>query len=123
MEHVTPSTATTLGAAGQGRGTNQVNGDARTLVTNTNYLVAFWKRWQAAIHEPPMCEYLIQRSQHATHRDSPWNNQIYDTVAWEYIGDLLRKLPIGRRIQLSKYMHDLLPTAKRLQTFDNRHDG
>ena len=39
------------------------------------------------------------------------------------LSDLLQKLLIGRRIQLSKYMHDLLPTAKCLQTFDNWHDG
>ena len=43
---------------------------------------------QWAIHEPPMWEYLIQRSQHATNRDSKWNNQIYDTIEWEYIGKL-----------------------------------
>jgi hypothetical protein len=76
-----------------------------------------------AAHEPHMREYLIARSQQATNRESKWNDQIYDTIAWDHIGEVLRKLPIGRRIQLSKYMNDLLPTAKRLQTFDNRHDG
>ena len=66
---------------------------------------------------------MINKSQQARHYDSKWNDQIYDTIAWDYIGDLLRKLPIGHRIQLSKLMHDLLPTAKPIQTFDNRHDG
>ena len=65
-----------------------------------------------AIHEPPMREYMIQRSQQATNRDIKWNTQIYDTIAWDHIGEIIRKLLIGRRIQLSKYMHDLLPTAK-----------
>jgi hypothetical protein len=68
-----------------------------------------------AVHEPPLRAYMINKSQQARHYDSKWNDQIYDTIAWDYIGDLLRKLPIGRRIQLSKFMHDLLPTAKRLQ--------
>ena len=66
---------------------------------------------------------MINKSQHAMNYNSKWNDQIYDTIAWDYISDLLRKLPIGHCTQLSKYMHDLLPTAKRLQTFDNRHDG
>ena len=65
-----------------------------------------------AVHKPPMREYMINKSQHAMNYDSKWNDQIYDTIAWEYIGDLLWKLPIGRHIQLSKYMHDLLSTAK-----------
>ena len=78
---------------------------------------------QWAIQEPPMHEYLIQQSQTATNHDSKWNNQIYNTIAWEYIGELLQKLLIGCHIQLFKYMHDLLPTAKCLQTFDNCHDG
>ena len=39
------------------------------------------------------------------------------------MGEVIQKLPIGRHIQLLKYMNDLLPMAKQLQTFDNRHDG
>ena len=66
-----------------------------------------------------MREYLITRSQNATDRELQWNAQIYDTIAWNHIGEVIQKLPIGRRIQLSKYMNDLLPTAKRLQKFDN----
>ena len=51
MEHVAPSSMMTPGATGQGRGTNQVGGNAGgTLVTNMNYLVAFQKCWQAAGH-------------------------------------------------------------------------
>ena len=74
-------------------------------------------------HEPQMSEYLITRSQNATNCDSQWNNQIYDAIAWHHIGEVIQKLPVGCHIQLSKYMNDLLPTAKQLQTFDNRHDG
>ena len=39
------------------------------------------------------------------------------------MGENMRCLSIGQRIQISKYMNDLLPMAKRLQTFDNKHDG
>ena len=67
---------------------------------------------QRAAHKPHMREYRITRSQQATHCDSKWNDQIYDTIAWDYISEVLWKLPIGRCIQLSKYMNDLLPTAK-----------
>ena len=76
-----------------------------------------------AAHDPQMREYLIARSQTATNCESQWNEQIYNTIAWNHIGEVIRKLPTGRRIQLLKYMNDLLPTAKQLQTFDNQHDG
>ena len=74
-------------------------------------------------HEPQMKEYLFKRSKTATNRELQWNDQIYDTIAWNHMGKVIWKLPIGCRIQLSKYMNDLPPTAKQLQTFDNRHDG
>ena len=65
-----------------------------------------------AAHEPQLKTYLIKWSQTATHRDSQWNEQIFDNIAWKHMGEVLQKLPIGRCILLSKYMNDLLPTAK-----------
>jgi hypothetical protein len=70
-----------------------------------------------------MKTYLIQRSQTATGRDSTWDNATFDTIAWQPLDESFRKLSIGQRIQLSKFMNDLLPTAKRLQTFDNKNNG
>lgn len=81
------------------------------------------KYLRQAAHEPPMRAYLIERSHTATGRDSKWTDTIYDNIAWQQLGEALRRQSIGQRIQLSKFMHDLLPTAKRLQTFDNKHDG
>ena len=50
MEHVAPSTMVNPGPTGQGRGANRATSDAGggSMVTNTNYPVAFRKRWQAA---------------------------------------------------------------------------
>ena len=76
-----------------------------------------------AAHAPAMKNYLINRSQTATGRDAAWDDATFDTIAWKPIGESFKKLSIGQRIQLSKYMNDLLPTAKRLQTFDNRNNG
>ena len=51
MEHVAPSTLTSPGLAGQGRGMNQTSGNmGGGMVTNTNYQVLFRKCWQAAGH-------------------------------------------------------------------------
>ena len=51
MEHVAPSTATTPGSMGQGRGANRAN-DATggSMVMNTNYQASFHKCWQVAGH-------------------------------------------------------------------------
>ena len=70
-----------------------------------------------------MKEYLIKRSQTASRHDSAWTTETYDNIAWKQMGKTMRCLSIGQRIQLSKYMNDLLPMAKQLQTFDNKHDG
>jgi hypothetical protein len=78
---------------------------------------------RTAKHTPNMKAYLIERSHTASGRDSSWTSDIFDNIAWQPIGANLRQLSIGQRIQISKYMNDLLPTAKRLQTFDNKHDG
>ena len=48
---------------------------------------------------------------------------IYKNIAWQQLGEALRQQSIGQRIQLSKFMNDLLPTAKCLQTFDNKNNG
>jgi hypothetical protein len=70
-----------------------------------------------------MRTYLIHRSHTATGRDSNWNDTTFDSIAWQHLGDALRPLSIGQRIQISKYMNDILPTLRRLQTFDNTTDG
>jgi hypothetical protein len=70
-----------------------------------------------------MRAYLIRRSQEGTDRTAPWNEAIFDSIAWQQLHEVFRKLTIGQRTQLSKYMNDLLLTAKRLQLFDNRNDG
>jgi hypothetical protein len=70
-----------------------------------------------------MKEYLIRRSHEATGRDTKWDNNTFESIAWEPLGESLKKLSIGQRIQLSKYMNDLLPTMKRQQTMDNSIDG
>jgi hypothetical protein len=70
-----------------------------------------------------MKTYLLQRSTNATSRDSTWDEEIFDSIAWKPLGEAFTKLTVGQRIQLSKYMHDLLPTLSRLSKFDNRIDG
>ena len=75
-----------------------------------------------AAHGPPMHAYLIEQSQTATDCDSKWTNITYDNIAWQHLGEAFQQL-IGQRTQLSKYMNDILPTAKCLQTFNNKHDG
>ena len=78
---------------------------------------------RTAKHAPTMKTYLIEQSQMASGRDLKWTADIYDNIAWRHMGENLRQLSIGQRIQIAKYMNDLLPTAKRLQTFNNEHDG
>jgi hypothetical protein len=70
-----------------------------------------------------MQAYLIRRSREGTGRTAPWDNTIFQSIAWQPLHEAFKKLTNGQRIQLSKYMNDLLPTARRLQTIDNRHDG
>ena len=77
---------------------------------------------RTAKHAPIMKEYPIERSKSASGRDSAWTMKTYDNIAWRQMGENLRQLSISQRIQISKYMNDLLPMAKRLQTFDNKHD-
>jgi hypothetical protein len=70
-----------------------------------------------------MKQYLIQRSHTATGRDTQWNDDTFDLIAWQHLGTALKQQTIGQRTQISKYMNDLLPTLKRLQTFNNASDG
>jgi hypothetical protein len=73
-----------------------------------------------AAHMPAMDEYLIRCSKEATGRDKPWeDNTTYASIDWRHYGESLKKLSNGRRIQISKYTNDLLPTKQRLATFDN----
>ena len=76
-----------------------------------------------AKHTPDMKRYLIRRSKEGTGRTQPWDEHIYESIDWKHLGENFKKNSNGKRIQLSKYMNDLLATNKRLQTIDNRHDG
>lgn len=78
---------------------------------------------QNAAHTPAMRAYLICRSQEGTNCNAPWDENIYDSIAWKQLHEVFHKKTIGQRTQLSKFMNDLLPTAKRLQLLDNKNDG
>ena len=94
------------------------------LFHNTNQITSNIPEYiRTAAHEPPMREYLIERSKMASSRDSIWTETTFDNIAWKHLGEALHHKSIGQRIQLSKYMNDMLPTAKRLQTINNKHDG
>ena len=69
-----------------------------------------------------MRKYVIKWLKTATGHDSKWTDIIYDNIAWGHLGEALCWLVIGQCTQLSKYMNNLLPTAKCLQAFDNKHD-
>jgi hypothetical protein len=70
-----------------------------------------------------MCDYLMQRSHDATGRDSQWDAATFNSIDWQSLGKALRPLSIGQWIQLSKFMNGILPTLRRLQTFDKTTDG
>jgi hypothetical protein len=77
-----------------------------------------------ATHASAMQEYLIHWSAiEGTGRESPWDNYIFDTIAWKPLHEVFHKYSTGQHSQLSKYMNDLLQMARRLQTFDNSHSG
>jgi hypothetical protein len=76
-----------------------------------------------AKHTPAMRQYHIRRSHTATGREKSWDEDTYETIDWKHFGETFKKLSLGRRIQISKYTNDLLPTNFRLQTFDNTKDG
>lgn len=92
------------------------HGDRQVTTNISSYI-------REAKHAPEMRKYLIRRSKEATGRDKPWDEAIYDTIAWKHYGEAFKKLSLGRRIQISKYANDLLPTRRRLQSIDNRVDG
>ena len=69
-----------------------------------------------------MKEYLIQRSKQVAGRDKSWDEATYNSIDWRHHGEVLKKLSNGRRIQISKYINDLLPTKRRLATFNNKVD-
>jgi hypothetical protein len=72
---------------------------------------------------PALKKYLIRRSNEATGRDKSWDEATYESIDWRHDGEVFKKLSHGRRIQISKYTNDLLPTKQRLAAFDNRVDG
>jgi hypothetical protein len=63
-----------------------------------------------AAHMPAMKEYLIRRSKEATGHDKSWDDATYESIDWQHHGEVLKKLSNGRRIQISKYINDLLPS-------------
>ena len=78
---------------------------------------------RTAAHAPALREYLIDRSQTATGRDVAWTDDTFDTIAWSHLGQAIRPLAHGQKIQVSKLMNDLLPTRRQQQTLDNTMDG
>ena len=70
-----------------------------------------------------MKDYLQQQSHDANGRDSTWDEDVFDSIAWKPLGEAFSKLTIGQRIQLSKYMNDLLLTLAHLLKFNNQVDG
>jgi hypothetical protein len=77
----------------------------------------------ALFHGNGQVTHNIQRSQEATGRNKPWDEATYESIDWRHHGEAFKKLSVGRRIQISKYSNDLLPTHQRLQTIDNTVDG
>jgi hypothetical protein len=63
-----------------------------------------------AAHTPAMTEYLIRCSKEATGRDKSWDDATYKSIDWRHHGEVFKKLSNRRRIQISKYINDLLPT-------------
>jgi hypothetical protein len=92
------------------------HGDRQVTKTVPEYI-------REAKHAPAMQQYLIRRSKEARGRDKTWDGNTYDSIDWKHYGESFKKLSIGRRIQISKFTNDLLPTRRRLQTIDNRVDG
>lgn len=78
---------------------------------------------RTAVHAPDMKAHLTRRSHEGTGRTSAWNNNIFNSIARRSLGEAFNELTFGHRIQLSTYMNDLLPTARRRQPLDNRYDG
>jgi hypothetical protein len=76
-----------------------------------------------AIHAPEMKDYLIDRSIVGTGREAPWNDTVFDSIAWTPLHEVFKKKSSGQRLQISKLMHDLLPTARRQQVLNNKHNG
>jgi hypothetical protein len=70
-----------------------------------------------------MWQYHIRHSHTATGRKKSWDEDTYETIDWKHFGESFKKLSIGLKIQIFKYTNDLLPTNRRLQTFDNKKDG
>jgi hypothetical protein len=62
-----------------------------------------------------MGQYLIQQSKEATGHDKSWDEATYKSIDWKHYGKSFKNLTIGRRIQISKYTNDLLPTCRQLQ--------
>ena len=64
----------------------------------------------------------MKRSIHILWLES-WKETSSDGWTGIHMGEALWWLSLSQQIQLSKYMNDILPTVKWLQTFDNKYDG
>jgi hypothetical protein len=64
-------------------------------------------------------EYLIRCSKEATGCEKSWDEATYDSIDWRHSGEVFKKLSNGLLIQISNYTNDLLPTKRRLTTFEN----
>jgi hypothetical protein len=70
-----------------------------------------------------MKEYLIACSIDGTGCNALWDDTIFDLIAWQPLHEVYKKKTSGQRIQISKFMYDLLPTAQREQVLNNKNDG
>jgi hypothetical protein len=67
---------------------------------------------------PPVQEIPVARFCPVWTDQTEWDEATYNSIDWRHHGEVLKKLSNGRRIQISKYINDLLPTKQRLATFD-----
>jgi len=72
---------------------------------------------------PRLREYIIDRSQR---RDpfipSAWSDETFNDIDWKSVRSSFKSLSYGRRIQLSKFVHNWTPTNHHLANIDNGTD-
>jgi hypothetical protein len=101
-----------------------IPGTRAAIVHNTSPITKHIPAYlRVAAHAPDMKEYMIERSIDGTGRDAPWDETIFDSIAWQQLHEVYRKKTSGQRIQLSKLMYDLLHTARCAQVLNNKNDG
>jgi hypothetical protein len=91
---------------------SQIPGTQATLFHGTAPITKHIPAYiQTAVHAPELKAYLIDRSIVSTGREAPWDDAIFASIAWTPLHEVFKKKTIGQRLQISKLMHDLLPTA------------